>query len=86
MVYQVETVGLGPLELVLVGTILELTAFLFEIPTGVVADLKSRRLSIIIGYALIGAGFVLEGSIPLFWAVAVAQVLWGVWLDADSEE
>ena len=26
MVYQVETVGLGPLQLVLVGTILELTA------------------------------------------------------------
>ena len=56
-VYQVTTVGLDPLQLVLVGTTLELSAFLGEVPTGVVADAYSRRLSIIIGYVLIGAGF-----------------------------
>jgi DHA3 family tetracycline resistance protein-like MFS transporter len=78
MVYQVEVVGLNALELVLVGTILEITAFCFEIPTGVVADLVSRRLSIVIGFALIGVGFVVEGSLPFFWAVAGAQVLWGL--------
>ena len=38
LVYQVKQVGLNPLQLVLVGTTLELTAFLLEIPTGVVAD------------------------------------------------
>ena len=27
--------------------------------------------------APIGAGFLLEGSIPRFWAIALAQVLWG---------
>jgi len=37
LVYQVETVGLNPLQLVLVGTLLELVCFLGEIPTGVVA-------------------------------------------------
>ena len=66
MVYQVEVVGLNALELVLVGTILEITAFCFEIPTGVVADLVSRRLSIVIGFALVGVGFVVEGSLPFF--------------------
>ena len=30
---------------------------MFEIPTGVVADVYSRRLSTIIGYALMGLGF-----------------------------
>ena len=77
LVYHVETVGLDPLQLVLVGTVLELTVVLFEVPTGAVADVYSRRLSVIIGMALIGCGFLLEGSIPLFWAVLGAQVLWG---------
>ena len=49
LVYQVQQVGLNPLQLVLIGTALELTAFLMEIPTGVVADVYSRRLSVILG-------------------------------------
>ncbi len=78
MVYQVQTIGLSPLQLVLVGTTLETSIFLFEIPTGIVADVYSRRLSIIIGFVLVGLGFVVEGSIPAFGAVLVSQVLWGI--------
>ena len=78
LIYQVQTVGLNPLQLVLVGTVLEVTVVLFEVPTGAVADVYSRRLSVIIGMALVGCGFLLEGSIPRFWAVLAAQVLWGV--------
>jgi DHA3 family tetracycline resistance protein-like MFS transporter len=78
MVYHITVVRLNPLQLVLVGTILEGTVFLCEIPTGALADVKSRRLSIIIGYFLIGLGFVVEGSLPYFAAVAFAQVLWGL--------
>ena len=59
--YRVQTVGLDPLQLVLVGTTLEVTAFLFEIPTGVVADVYSRRLSVVIGTFLFGLGFLVEG-------------------------
>lgn len=76
--YFVTTVQLSPLQLVLVGTILEATVFLFEIPTGVVADLRSRRLSVILGYALMGVGFLVEGAFPHFANVALAQVLWGL--------
>ncbi len=78
MVYQATIVGLNPLQLVLVGTTLEVSAFLFEIPTGIVADLYSRKLSIVIGFALIGVGFILEGSVPQFWAILLSQVLWGI--------
>jgi MFS transporter, DHA3 family, tetracycline resistance protein len=78
MVYQAQTLGLTPLQLVLVGTTLELAIFLFEVPTGIVADVRSRRLSIIIGYGLIGVGFVIEGAIPSFGAVLLAQLLWGL--------
>jgi DHA3 family tetracycline resistance protein-like MFS transporter len=76
--YHVTVVELSPLQLVLVGTVLEASVFLFEIPTGLLADLKSRRLSVIIGYLLIGLGFVFEGSFPFFWTVALAQVIWGL--------
>lgn len=78
MVYQATVVGLSPLQLVLVGTVLEIVCFLFEIPTGVVADRYSRRLSILIGFFLIGIGFTIEGSIPTFAAVLACQVLWGI--------
>jgi DHA3 family tetracycline resistance protein-like MFS transporter len=75
--YQLTFVELNPLQLVLVGTVLEFSVFVFEIPTGVLADLKSRRLSVIVGYVLIGLGFVFEATFPHFWAVALAQVIWG---------
>lgn len=77
LLYHVQIVKLDPLQLVLVGTVLELTVFLFEIPTGVVADLKSRKLSIVIGYFLIGVGFLIEGYFPYFGAVIFSQILWG---------
>jgi MFS transporter, DHA3 family, tetracycline resistance protein len=78
IVYQNTIVGLNALQLVLVGTLLELTAFLGEIPTGIVADMYSRRLSVIIGVFLIGAGFTIEGAIPRFEAVLLSQVIWGL--------
>ena len=77
MVYHLEVVGLGPFQLVLVGTVLETSCFLFEVPTGVVADLYSRRRSVLIGIFLYGAGFLMEGSLPWFGTVLLAQVVWG---------
>lgn len=78
MVYMVKTVGLNPLQLVLVGTVLELTAFLCEVPTGVVADVYSRRLSIIIGTVMIGFGLAFTGFFALFGTILLAQVIWGM--------
>ena len=77
LVYHLEVVGLNALELVLVGTVLETSCFFLEIPTGVVADLYSRRRSVLIGVFLYGMGFVLEGALPWFAAVLLAQVVWG---------
>lgn len=78
LVYQIKEVGLSPLQLVLVGTTMEIACFLFEIPTGIVADLRSRRLSVIIGFTLIGVAFLLQGLVPAFLAILVAQVIWGL--------
>lgn len=78
LVYQIQTVGLGPLQLVLVGTVLEVTCFLAQVPTGIIADLYSRRLSVIIGYLLIGVGFLLQGLVPDFLVILAGNVIWGV--------
>jgi DHA3 family tetracycline resistance protein-like MFS transporter len=77
-VYYVVDVGLSPLQLVLVGTALEIATFLFEVPTGVIADTFSRRLSVIIGMCITGAAFVLVGVVPLFGAVLLGNVIWGI--------
>ena len=76
--YEVSVARLTPLQLVLVGTTLEISAFVFEVPTGIVADVYSRRLSIIIGYLLMGLGFLIEGFFPFFAPILLAQVVWGL--------
>ena len=76
--YEVTVAGLTPLQLVLVGTTVEASVFLFEVPTGVVADVVSRRTSIIIGYLVMGVGFLVEGLFPVFVPILIAQVLWGL--------
>ncbi len=78
IVYYSTLLGLNPLQLVLVGTLLELTVFVFEVPTGIVADVYSRRLSIIVGVFLMGVGFTVEGVIPTFGAVLLSQIIWGI--------
>src|SRR3712207_543758 len=77
-VYRIEVVGLDPLRLVLLGTALEVAVLVCEVPTGVLADTYGRRRSVITGFLLMGAGFALEGAVPLFWTVLVSQVIWGV--------
>jgi DHA3 family tetracycline resistance protein-like MFS transporter len=77
MVYFVETVSMNPLQLVLTGTVMEATLFLMEVPTGVVADVYSRRMSIIIGVTIMGISFFLS-SIPVVGIVLLAQSIWGL--------
>lgn len=76
-IYRIESAGFGPLELVLAGTALEVAYFVSEIPTGVVADVYSRRLSCIIGAFVMGAGWVLEGFIASLWPIMIAQAILG---------
>lgn len=78
VIYRVDVAGLDPLQLVLLGTLLEGTVFLFEIPTGIVADIYSRRLSVIIGTLLIGIGHAIEGTAPIFWVIMLSQFVWGL--------
>ena len=77
-IYRFQMAGLDPLQLVLLGTVLEGSVFLFEIPTGIVADIYSRRLSVITGFSLIGLGMLLEGTFQVFITIMLAQAVWGI--------
>ena len=74
-VYFVQRVGMNPFQLVLVGTVLEGTIVLLELPTGVLADSYSRKLSIVLGQALFGIAYVAQGSLPFFGPILVAEMV-----------
>lgn len=76
--YYIVEARLDPLQLVLVGTTLEVSYLLFELPTGVFADAFSRRLSIIAGTGLIGLAWVGQGALPLFAAIVLFEVVRGL--------
>ncbi|MBI1730980.1 MFS transporter [Candidatus Acetothermia bacterium] len=80
ILYQVTAAHLNPLQLVLVGTVFEIAIFLFEVPTGVVADTISRRTSVIIGYFVFGAGLALQGLFPSFQFILLSAVIFGIGL------
>lgn len=77
-IYRMNAAGFGPLELVLAGTALEVAYFLSEVPTGVVADVFSRRLSCVIGAFVMGLAWLIEGTWASLWPIMIAQALLGV--------
>jgi MFS transporter, DHA3 family, tetracycline resistance protein len=77
-VFLVQELQLSPLELILMGTAMEAAVFLFEVPTGVLADTYSRRLSLIIGYLGMGAAWMLVGIVSEPWAIIALWALWGI--------
>lgn len=76
-VFWIVELRLGPLQLVLMGVALEVTVLLSETPTGVVADLHSRKRSVLIAQVLMGISLVWSVSSLNFWVILPAQVLVG---------
>ena len=77
-VYFVREVGTNPLQLVLIGTVMELGVFLFELPTGAFADSYGRRASVIASHVIEGAAFLIVGASTSYAAVLTAYVVWGI--------
>jgi len=77
-IYYVNEVGLDPLELILVGTAMEAAAFLFEVPTGIVADVHGRRMSVLVGIFLSGLAIALIGAQASFHSIVFAAFLFGL--------
>jgi MFS transporter, DHA3 family, tetracycline resistance protein len=83
-VFLILRLGLSPLQLVLMGTALEASYFLFELPTGIVADTTSRKLSVVIGLIGTGVGFLVLAFATTFWMALLSQVVWGVFATFQS--
>jgi DHA3 family tetracycline resistance protein-like MFS transporter len=77
-VYLVNDLHLSPLQLVLMGTAMEAAVFVFEVPTGVVADTYSRRLSLVIGYLGMGLAWLAVGLVSAPRLIVVLWALWGL--------
>ena len=76
--YFVTELGMSPFALVLCGTAMELAIFVFEVPTGIVADLVSRRASVVLSYLVIGVAVIGFGLLPSVPLVIAAYALWGI--------
>ena len=76
--FLVRVLEFTPLELILMGTAMETTIFVSEVPTGVVADAYSRRLSFIVGVIGMGAAVIGVGLASEPWLVITFWALWGL--------
>ncbi len=77
-VWWIVILELSPLQLVAMGAVLELSVLISETPTGVVADLVSRRRSILISQVLMGAAYIWAVASFNYWVILPAQALFGV--------
>jgi sugar phosphate permease len=76
-VYFVREADLTPLQLVLNGTVMEVSYFVLGVPTGIVADAVSRRLCVAIGLALQGIGILVLGATTTFGVILGGYAVWG---------
>src|SRR5512141_743642 len=83
-VFLIVDLQLDPFRLLILGTILEVSYLLFEIPTGVVADTVSRKRSVLVGLVGTGVGFLLLVLAGSFLVAALSQVVWGVFATFQS--
>lgn len=74
----VADLELEPYQLALLGTALELGVLASEVPTGVIADVISRRLSITLSFLVMGPAMALSGVFEPFALLALTQVTWGI--------
>ncbi|MEM7093836.1 MAG: MFS transporter [Actinomycetota bacterium] len=78
IVWWTVELGYGPLQLVILGTTLEVTALLTEIPTGVVADRFSRKWSVIIAFTFMAIAMILHVVTTNFGVILFTQALFGL--------
>jgi len=74
-VYYARTLALTPFQLALIGTVHMAAHVIFELPTGVVADVFGRKASTLLGGLIAGICFIITGAIPLYAVVMAASIV-----------
>jgi DHA3 family tetracycline resistance protein-like MFS transporter len=72
------SIGMSLSEVALLNVVFWTTIVILEIPTGMLADGKSRRFSVSCGVAAVALGFGLYSVVRGFWTAAVAEFLVGI--------
>lgn len=57
---------------------LSASSFIFEIPTGAIADIYGRKFSVVLGYFMQGASLILISVSTNFYGLLIAFFLWGI--------
>lgn len=76
-VFWIVELDLSPTRLVLLGVVLEGTVLLSETPTGVIADVRSRRTSLIVAQTLMALSFIWAFASTNYWIILPAQAMVG---------
>ncbi len=76
--YFATRISSDPFQLAMLGVVLEMSTLFFEIPTGIMADMYSRKWSIVIGYIIWGLGFLLQGLVQTYSLILLSQAIWGL--------
>jgi MFS family permease len=85
--YLVVDTALTASQLVFVAVLQGVTALVFEVPAGVLADTVSRKWSLVVSHGLMGTAMLATGLATDFLAVAATQMLWGLsWTFASGAE
>lgn len=77
LIYQAR-VGLNPFQLVFAGSLQQFVVFVSQPPTGAFADMYSRRWAIVLGFFLVGLGYLIEGVFPIVPLVFVSVAIVGL--------
>ena len=76
--YFAKVITGDPFRLATLLVALEITTFIFEVPTGIIADSFSRKWSIVVGYLIWGGGFLLQALVPVYEITLLSQAIWGL--------
>ena len=77
-VYRATQITNDPFQLTLIEVVFTMTLTLAEVPTGIIADVFSRRLSVVMGFIFTGIAALLQGALPSLAWMLVSQVIWAI--------
>ncbi|NQV17936.1 MAG: MFS transporter [Armatimonadetes bacterium] len=76
--------GMSYSQIMLLQSISAISVFIFEIPTGTIADKISRKLSLSLGGIFLGMGLLLYIIFKSFYIFAIAEIIFGIGLTFNS--
>lgn len=76
--------GLSYSQIMLLQSISAISVFLFEVPTGAIADKFSRKLSLAISGILCGIGLLIYIIFKSFYIFAIAEIVFGMGMTFSS--